>query len=70
MSVTLQTAPFDPGRLLGGFCAGRSETGAVASFLAVTLVTPLLASTAALGGVRLGRSSRRVRRQAAQSESM
>jgi molybdopterin synthase catalytic subunit len=32
MSVILQTAPFDPGQLLGDFCAGRSETGAVASF--------------------------------------
>lgn len=32
MSVTLQTAPFDPGALLTAFSAGRAETGAVASF--------------------------------------
>jgi molybdopterin synthase catalytic subunit len=32
MSVTLQTGPFDPGALLTAFCAGRTETGAVASF--------------------------------------
>lgn len=32
MSVTLQTAPFEPGALLTAFSAGRIETGAVASF--------------------------------------
>ncbi len=32
MSVTLQTAPFDPGALLTAFAAGRAETGAIASF--------------------------------------
>jgi molybdopterin synthase catalytic subunit len=30
--IRLTDQPFDPGALLGGFCAGRSETGAVASF--------------------------------------
>jgi molybdopterin synthase catalytic subunit len=30
--IRLQTEPFDPGRLLTGFCAGRFETGAVVSF--------------------------------------
>ena len=30
--IRLVSQPFDPGALLGGFCAGRSETGAVASF--------------------------------------
>jgi molybdopterin synthase catalytic subunit len=30
--VRLQTEPFDPGVLLGGFCQGRQETGAVVSF--------------------------------------
>lgn len=32
MSVTLQAAPFDPGQLLSSFSAGRTETGAIASF--------------------------------------
>lgn len=32
MSVTLPTKPFDPGQLLTAFSAGRSETGAIASF--------------------------------------
>jgi molybdopterin synthase catalytic subunit len=32
MSVTLQTGPFEPGALLTAFSAGRTETGAVASF--------------------------------------
>lgn len=32
MSVTLQTAPFDPGQLLTRFSAGRAETGGIASF--------------------------------------
>ncbi|MFZ5668515.1 MAG: molybdenum cofactor biosynthesis protein MoaE [Pseudomonadota bacterium] len=32
MNVVLQTAPFEPGALLTAFCAGRTETGAVASF--------------------------------------
>jgi molybdopterin synthase catalytic subunit len=30
--IRLTDQPFDPGALLGGFCAGRGETGAVASF--------------------------------------
>jgi molybdopterin synthase catalytic subunit len=30
--IRLQTEPFEPGALLTGFCAGRSETGAVVSF--------------------------------------
>ena len=33
--VRLQAEPFDPGDLLGGFCRGRSETGAVVSFTGV-----------------------------------
>lgn len=32
MSVLLQSGPFEPGALLTAFSAGRSETGAVASF--------------------------------------
>ncbi|MBI1404878.1 MAG: molybdenum cofactor biosynthesis protein MoaE [Caulobacter sp.] len=32
MAVVLQSQPFDPGQLLGGFCPNRRETGAVASF--------------------------------------
>lgn len=32
MDVRLQTEPFEPGELLAGFSAGRSETGAVVSF--------------------------------------
>lgn len=30
--IRLTCEPFEPGALLGGFCAGRAETGAVASF--------------------------------------
>jgi molybdopterin synthase catalytic subunit len=30
--IRLTSEPIDPGALLTGFCAGRSETGAVASF--------------------------------------
>jgi molybdopterin synthase catalytic subunit len=30
--IVLSDQPFDPGALLSAFCAGRSETGAVASF--------------------------------------
>ncbi len=30
--MRLQTEPFDPGALLGAFCRGREETGAVVSF--------------------------------------
>jgi len=33
--VRLQAEPFDPGDLLGGFCRGRSETGAVVSFTGI-----------------------------------
>ncbi|HRD47224.1 MAG TPA: molybdenum cofactor biosynthesis protein MoaE [Caulobacter sp.] len=32
MTVVLQVEPFEPGALLGRFCHGRVETGAVASF--------------------------------------
>ena len=32
MIVRLQAEPFDPGVLLGAFCRGRAETGAVVSF--------------------------------------
>jgi molybdopterin synthase catalytic subunit len=35
MTIRLTTDPFDPGDLLGGFCRGRSETGAVASFTGI-----------------------------------
>ena len=35
MSVRLTTAPFDPGAELTGFCAGRTESGAVASFVGI-----------------------------------
>lgn len=35
MSVILQDAPFDPGALLGGFCQGRTDTGAVTSFTGI-----------------------------------
>ena len=31
--ITLTQAPFEPGALLTAFCAGRDETGAVASFV-------------------------------------
>jgi predicted RND superfamily exporter protein len=41
-----------------------AAAGAVASFLAVTLLTPLLASTPAFSGMRLGRSSRHAGRLA------
>jgi len=30
--ISLAPEPFDPGGLLSGFCAGRTETGAVATF--------------------------------------
>lgn len=30
--IRLTSEPFDPGELLGDFCKGRNETGAVASF--------------------------------------
>jgi molybdopterin synthase catalytic subunit len=30
--IRLRNEPFEPGALLSGFCAGRSETGAVVSF--------------------------------------
>lgn len=35
MTVRLQTETFDPGALLTAFTAGRSETGAVASFTGI-----------------------------------
>ncbi len=35
MTVRLQPEPFDPGALLTAFCAGRTETGAVASFTGI-----------------------------------
>jgi molybdopterin synthase catalytic subunit len=31
--ITLTSEPFEPGALLTDFCAGREETGAVASFV-------------------------------------
>ena len=31
--IRLTTAPFDPAAEIGAFCQGRSETGAVASFI-------------------------------------
>ena len=34
--IRLQTEPFEPGALLTGFCAGRSQTGAVVSFIGLT----------------------------------
>jgi len=58
--ASLAAARIDTVRTFGIAAAA----GAVASFLAVTLVTPLLASAPALGGLRLGRSSRRVGRLA------
>jgi molybdopterin synthase catalytic subunit len=33
--IRLSPEPFDPGALLSGFCQGRSEVGAVASFVGV-----------------------------------
>jgi molybdopterin synthase catalytic subunit len=33
--IRLTTEPFDPGAELGGFCAGRTESGAVASFVGI-----------------------------------
>jgi molybdopterin synthase catalytic subunit len=33
--IRLQPEPFDPGVLLAGFCQGRSEVGAVASFTGI-----------------------------------
>jgi len=35
MSVRLTREPFEPGAELTGFCAGRTETGAVASFVGI-----------------------------------
>lgn len=35
MTIELRQAPFDPGALLSGFCAGRSEVGAVATFTGI-----------------------------------
>jgi molybdopterin synthase catalytic subunit len=35
MTVRLQTEPFEPGAELTAFCSGRSETGAVASFVGI-----------------------------------
>jgi len=33
--IRLLDQPFDPGAALSGFCAGRAETGAVASFVGI-----------------------------------
>lgn len=33
--ITLSEEPFEPGELLTAFCAGRAETGAVASFAGI-----------------------------------
>jgi len=33
--ITLTSEPFEPGALLTDFCAGREETGAVASFVGI-----------------------------------
>jgi len=52
--LSLAAARIDAVRTFGLAAAA----GAVASFLAVTLLTPLLASTPLLSGMRLGRSSR------------
>ena len=52
--ASLAAARIDAVRIFGLAAAA----GAVASFLAVTLLTPLLASTSAFSGMRLGRSSR------------
>jgi molybdopterin synthase catalytic subunit len=35
MMIQLSQDPFDPGALLSGFCQGRSEVGAVASFTGI-----------------------------------
>ena len=35
MTVRLQTGAFDPGAELSAFCAGRTESGAVASFVGI-----------------------------------
>ena len=35
MTIRLQTEPFEPGAELSGFCAGRAESGAVASFVGI-----------------------------------
>ena len=35
MTVRLQVEPFEPGAELSAFCAGRSETGAVATFVGI-----------------------------------
>lgn len=52
--ASLAAARIDAVRIFGLAAAAA----AVASFLAVTLITPLLASTPAFSGMRLGRSSR------------
>jgi molybdopterin synthase catalytic subunit len=33
--IRLTAEPFDPGAALSGFCAGRTESGAVASFIGI-----------------------------------
>ena len=58
--ASLSAARIDAVRSFGMAAAA----GAVASFLAVTLLTPLLASTSFFSGMRLGRSSRRAGRLA------
>ena len=35
MTIRLTQEPFDPGALLSGFCRGRAEVGAVASFTGI-----------------------------------
>ncbi len=52
--ASLAAARIDAVRIFGATAA----VGALASFLAVTLLTPLLASTGFCSGLRLGRSSR------------
>ncbi|MFM9195239.1 MAG: efflux RND transporter permease subunit, partial [Planctomycetia bacterium] len=59
--ASLAAARIDAVRMFGIAAAA----GAVASFLAVTLLTPLLASTRAFSGMRLGGSSRHAGRRAA-----
>jgi len=58
--ASLAAARIDAVRTFGIAAAA----GAVASFLAVTILTPLLASSPAFSGARLGRSSRRIGRLA------
>lgn len=59
--ASLAAARIDAVRMFGLAAAG----GAVASFLAVTLLSPLLASARPFSGLRLGRSSRHAGRLAA-----